>query len=144
MIRMPHRSVTRFFIPLIDVLLLLFCIFLLMPIAREAELETERESAAELAYRVEQLEAELERRMQELKKFEDLRLVQADLEKLKDELDRLRKEARKSVEQKMKFFVLDLGPNGELSYLDGKSAEAKPLAIADEKTAHALIEKHKQ
>lgn len=31
MIVMPRRSVTRFFIPLIDVLILLFCIFLLMP-----------------------------------------------------------------------------------------------------------------
>lgn len=31
MIRPPHRSVTRFFIPMIDVLILLFCIFLLMP-----------------------------------------------------------------------------------------------------------------
>ena len=30
MIKMPHRNVTRFFIPLIDVLILLFCIFLLM------------------------------------------------------------------------------------------------------------------
>jgi len=31
MIRTPKRAVTRFFIPLIDVLILLFCIFLLMP-----------------------------------------------------------------------------------------------------------------
>ena len=31
MIHLPKRSVTRFFIPLIDVLILLFCIFLLMP-----------------------------------------------------------------------------------------------------------------
>ena len=31
MITLPRRSVTRFFIPLIDVLILLFCIFLLMP-----------------------------------------------------------------------------------------------------------------
>ena len=31
MIRHPRRSVTRFFIPLIDVLILLFAIFLLMP-----------------------------------------------------------------------------------------------------------------
>ncbi len=30
MIHMPRRNVTRFFIPLIDVLILLFCIFLLM------------------------------------------------------------------------------------------------------------------
>src|SRR6202011_3261808 len=32
MIELPRRSVTRFFIPLIDVMTLLFCIFLLMPI----------------------------------------------------------------------------------------------------------------
>lgn len=31
MIELPKRSVTRFFVPLIDVLILLFCIFLLMP-----------------------------------------------------------------------------------------------------------------
>ena len=31
MITLPRRSVTRFFIPMIDVLTLLFCIFLLMP-----------------------------------------------------------------------------------------------------------------
>lgn len=31
MITPPRRSVTRFFIPLIDVLILLFCMFLLMP-----------------------------------------------------------------------------------------------------------------
>src|SRR3954467_9861176 len=37
MIRPPQRSVTRFFIPLIDVLILLFCIFLLMPYVKQAE-----------------------------------------------------------------------------------------------------------
>lgn len=31
MIERPKRSITRFFIPLIDVLILMFCIFLLMP-----------------------------------------------------------------------------------------------------------------
>ena len=36
MIHMPHRSVTRFFIPLIDVLLLMFGIFLLMPMVKPA------------------------------------------------------------------------------------------------------------
>src|SRR5262249_43841786 len=34
MIQFPRRSVTRFFIPLIDVLTLLFCIFLLMPMIK--------------------------------------------------------------------------------------------------------------
>ena len=34
MLQMPRRSVTRFFIPLIDVLTLLFCVFLIMPLVR--------------------------------------------------------------------------------------------------------------
>ena len=37
MIRPPQRSITRFFIPLIDVLILLFCIFLLMPFVSNPE-----------------------------------------------------------------------------------------------------------
>ena len=35
MIEMPHRSITRFFVPMIDVLTLLFCIYLLMPIVQD-------------------------------------------------------------------------------------------------------------
>ncbi|MBX7103225.1 MAG: hypothetical protein K1X57_04045 [Gemmataceae bacterium] len=37
MIPTPRRSVTRFFIPMIDVLTLLFCIFLLMPYVQPGE-----------------------------------------------------------------------------------------------------------
>jgi hypothetical protein len=41
MITPPRRSVTRFFIPMIDVLILLFCIFLLMPfVSAPAQPET--------------------------------------------------------------------------------------------------------
>jgi hypothetical protein len=36
MLKMPHRSVTRFFIPLIDVLTLLFAAFLVMPLVHES------------------------------------------------------------------------------------------------------------
>lgn len=142
MIHMPHRSVTRFFIPLIDVLLLLFCIFLLMPIARERELESQQDSAGDLADRLELLERELERKTLELQRFEDLRLVQAELEKIKEEIDRLRKEARKPVAQKISVYVLGIGPKGELSYYDWK--DQKPVPVTDEKSAHDLIAKHEQ
>jgi len=40
MIQLPKRSVTRFFIPMIDVLILLFCIFLLLPFASQDARET--------------------------------------------------------------------------------------------------------
>ena len=46
MIEMPQRSVTRFFIPLIDVLTLLFCIYLLMPVV-EGTGEPAKDSAAD-------------------------------------------------------------------------------------------------
>jgi len=37
MIERPKRAITRFFIPLIDVLILMFCIFLLMPFTTGTE-----------------------------------------------------------------------------------------------------------
>ena len=63
MIAMPKRSVTRFFIPLIDVLLLLFCIFLLMPLANEEDLKKSQESSQNLTEDVESLERELQARL---------------------------------------------------------------------------------
>lgn len=65
MIVPPKRSVTRFFIPLIDVLTLLFCIFLLMPYVKPEEggaAETPVASDAEaLAREVEQLRRDRDR-----------------------------------------------------------------------------------
>ena len=40
MIVLPRRSVTRFFIPMIDVLILLFCAFLLMPFSNRTDAGT--------------------------------------------------------------------------------------------------------
>ena len=66
MIRMPHRSVTRFFIPLIDVMILLFCIFLLMPVFKEAqrggaETPSPTEEVADLRSDKDRLERERQR-----------------------------------------------------------------------------------
>ena len=46
MITMPSRSVTLFFIPLIDVLTVLFCIFLLMPVFNQAAREEDQTAPA--------------------------------------------------------------------------------------------------
>lgn len=65
MIQLPKRSVTRFFIPLIDVLILLFCIFLLLPFARQDALDQgnggsnrEREDPVTLKNRLEKIDRE--------------------------------------------------------------------------------------
>jgi hypothetical protein len=46
-IQLPRRSVTRFFIPLIDVLTLLFCIFLLMPLIKATDEDANAAEAPE-------------------------------------------------------------------------------------------------
>jgi hypothetical protein len=74
-IRTPRRAVTRFFIPLIDVLILLFCIFLLMPFVSRPDAEdvagdlTQTSTAAsdEIA-RLRQELADAKRRIEVLKK----------------------------------------------------------------------------
>src|SRR5437762_12655451 len=86
MIAMPRRSVTRFFIPLIDVLLLLFCAFLLMPMVNQEELDKKTESAADLSETILSLEKELDRRNQDLAKFEELRPGLAELAVLRQEV----------------------------------------------------------
>ena len=65
MLEMPCRSVTRFFIPLIDVLILLFCIFLMMPaVKRTAEAEVGATAPSQ------EKQAELERREQAVQQKE--------------------------------------------------------------------------
>ena len=59
MIRLPQRSVTRFFIPMIDVLTLLFCIYLLMPIVDNAD-DGESEGDDPDVFEVFEEEAEVE------------------------------------------------------------------------------------
>src|SRR4051794_8871495 len=99
MIELPRRSVTRFFIPMIDVLILLFCIYLLMPMVGGRE---SPEAAAE------------RRRMEDrLRLLEKERQLQGkDAEALPDELRRkleeLRKLKAKELQQRLAVRVLQI------------------------------------
>jgi hypothetical protein len=142
MIAMPRRSVTRFFIPLIDVLLLLFCVFLLLPMMNEEELAKNAESASELTETATALEKELERRGAELASFEDLRPQLLELAALRAEVERLRKERRQTA-QRMVFKILDIDrEDGSLSYFEASRPSAARMRITDEKAAHELIKQH--
>jgi hypothetical protein len=116
MIRMPRRSVTRFFIPLIDVLILLFCIFLLMPIVEEG---AEGPGRAKLtAGEAEQLRAEIERQRQHIAELERTRPSNRTRE-LEEELARLRREASRSVTERLVIRTFQIDPKtGELVYYD--------------------------
>jgi hypothetical protein len=66
-IQMPHRAVTRFFVPLIDVLILLFCIFLLLPFVSKTDgtENGEGQGEADLKAKLEMAEAQVKALMAE-------------------------------------------------------------------------------
>jgi hypothetical protein len=121
MIQLPKRSVTRFFIPLIDVLTLLFCIFLVMPLARDPE---DPDPAAE--ERLRSLEQEVQ----------ELRQRQSDVpEHLRAELEELRKEKSKALQKRLAVRVLEIdGETGRLFYRDPDRVD-----VPDEDAAHKKI-----
>ena len=125
MIQLPRRSVTRFFIPLIDVLTLLFCIFLVLPLAKEPG-----DTSADVAT----LEEQLRQKEQEV---EQLRQAGRDLPReLRDEIEKLRQEKGKALQKRLAVRVLEIDADtGKLYYRDPQR-----IAIPDEAAAHALIE----
>jgi biopolymer transport protein ExbD len=149
MIHMPHRSVTRFFIPLIDVLLLLFSIFLIMPALSE-EKGSEGETRAtmtpeEMADTIESLQRELNRKAEELQKYVNLQQPLQEIEKMREELERLRKEKEQAAKRSTFVRVLDIdGKTGKLSFFDPANLDNPVLPIPNEKAAKALIERHKK
>ena len=85
MIHMPRRSVTRFFIPLIDVMILLFCIFLLLPVFKENHPENPdaglKQKLKESEGEVRKLRALLESRGVDLRPFNEryaIRVLEID------------------------------------------------------------------
>src|SRR5262245_36174832 len=108
MVEMPQRSVTRFFIPLIDVLTLLFCIYLLMPIVKapvEAESEEERRAREE---RYQRLEADLAAKGG---------VGEQVAQNLREEIERLRKEKIEALRNRLAVRVLEIdGETGKLYY----------------------------
>jgi hypothetical protein len=143
MLKMPHRNVTRFFIPLIDVLILLFCIFLLMDFSseekyREQSVDVELQTASAKG-----IEEELTRRNKELQKFEELRPQLTEMDKMREELERLRGATQQNLQDRAFFRIIDIdGKDGSISFYDENNAEQPIVKIPDARAARALIEKH--
>jgi hypothetical protein len=131
MIELPRRSVTRFFIPLIDVLTLLFCIFLLMPYVKRGDGDDGRTaSASERGERGESKTAadanpaELARRLEELRR----------------ELEKLRAARGQVLQERLVLHVLEIDPaDGKLYYRDPQRVE-----IASAADASALIARQRE
>jgi regulator of replication initiation timing len=152
---MPRRSITRFFIPLIDVLILLFCIFLLLEYNSESKSDEKFDQQtvqAEIAgIKSKALEEALANSGKELQKLEDLR---PELDKvgdlreenriLKAENERLRGK-RKKLEDIFLVHRIDVDVvKGSISWLDETNAADPVLKIEDAETARKLIGRHRK
>ncbi len=105
----PRRSVTRFFIPLIDVLMLLFGIFILMPfVSGPAPTESETETKAPP-------KAPLPENVQELQK---------ELSETRARIARMEKAAQERITDRLSVRVLQIDPkDGTLYYYDPNRRE---------------------
>src|SRR5205807_6608680 len=100
MIKMPHRNVTRFFIPLIDVLILLFCIFLLMEFNSESKFDQQSVDVELQSASAKGMEEALTRSNKDLQKFEELRPQLLEMDKMREELDKLRGATRQNLQDR--------------------------------------------
>lgn len=145
MIHMPHRSVTRFFVPLIDVLLLLFCIFLLMPFASDDESEKKLEEAGKIKEDIIAISSEMERQNSDQASFEEARIAMKDVaefQRMKEQLDKLKKQVSENPQQRYNFFIIDIErKDGKLSYVDSSGMRRQ---IKDAQDAKNLIASNKK
>jgi hypothetical protein len=112
MIQLPRRSVTRFFIPLIDVLTLLFCIFLILPMIKGGTQPGDAASATASAP-VGQPPAVNPVPESVL----DEQASRDRLRRERDELDQLRKAKIDTLQNRLFIRVLEIDPdNGHLVY----------------------------
>ena len=129
MIRLPERSVTRFFIPLIDVLLLLFCIYLLMPLAQGTEDDGSELSLPDL-------------KEQRRKEQRDLARVRKDLETTGRQLTELQQDRNQLLHQRLAIKVLEIDARtGKLFSFDDRGNR---LNIQNRDDADKLIQRHRQ
>jgi len=140
MIYLPRRSVTRFFIPLIDVLLLLFCIFLLMPLVSEESADAERKKGAyeDQTEELQRLRAQVKRQKEELARLRHLRDPAAEIERLREQLKQLTQKQMQNLQQNARILDID-GKTGKIGFFDHEARKRIPMD--SEKAAHELIQR---
>jgi hypothetical protein len=127
-IQLPRRAVTRFFVPLIDVLILLFCMFLLLPFVSRTE-------DAPLSPDTPTDPATLQKRLKETE----------DRLKIKDEEVRRLMAERAKAGERTAVRVLEIdGDSGELSYFSGDGPAGERVKLANAAQAQLFIDRTKQ
>ena len=127
MIHLPERAVTRFFVPLIDVLILLFCIFLLLPFVSGPDGKSTDGPPVDVPA--------LQRKLKEAE--DQLKIREEEVRRLMDE--------RAKIADRTAVRVLEIDPtSGDLFYLSEDGPETKPVKVTSEAQAKRLIERTRQ
>ena len=145
MIKMPHRNVTRFFIPLIDVLILLFCIFLLMDFNAESKADLQLEAVENQSDDILLLELNQRRIIKENQKFAELRPKLEKVAELEKRIAELEKANQQNLQERSFFRIIDIdSKDGTISFYDETRPDNPVIKLPDEKAVQVLIERHKQ
>jgi hypothetical protein len=129
-IELPKRSVTRFFIPLIDVLILLFCIYLIMPIIKGPTDSlvggpAEGAAAGPVSERERQELGQLRKKVRELE--HETRLTETE----RRDLEHLKEEKQQPLERRLAIRVLEIdAASGKLFYYDPERVEIPSEVVA--------------
>jgi hypothetical protein len=136
MIQIPRRSVTRFFIPLIDVLTLLFCIFLLMPLIRPVgPAETGEQDLPNSPTRERAVDARLPK-ADSVKDNVDAEQVR----KLQTELEILQKQKIDTLQRRLLIHVLEIDADSGKLFVN---EAGERLEIANQAKALRVIARHR-
>jgi hypothetical protein len=135
MIQLPRRSVTRFFIPLIDVLTLLFCIFLLLPLIKSTGDGASAQDQPAVDGKDAHAGPKDMKRAREAERAEQDRLKAA-----RQELADIRKEKMEALQQRLFIRVLEIDADtGRLFYQEGDQR----TEIRNQSDALKLISRHR-
>ena len=136
MIQLPKRSVTRFFIPLIDVLTLRFCIFLLMPKVKSgSEAGTANPEPAITPFTAEE--------RQELEQLRQEKRAWTEWNRLQEELKLLSAKVREALEHGMFLRVQEIGDEGKLFFYDPGREKDRRVEISKDNVG-AFLETQKR
>jgi hypothetical protein len=151
MIEMPRRSITRFFIPLIDVLTVMFSVFLLMPLVGGADESPESDRPAVGLGRVPSDPRQLARDYDELRRLREEHRSRRDVEDLEkkkkalgEQVQALRERKIDDLQKQLSVRVLEIGEEGNLHYYDPKRDKDRRIRITAENVADFIATQQRQ
>ena len=149
MIELPKRSVTRFFIPLIDVLTLMFCIFLLMPVVKPVQEESGETSsagakAAPDPQRWARDRQELEMLRKERSQQQELKNFEQERASLQEQLEDLRNKKVEALQKRLAVRVLEIGSDGRLFAYDSLRDKDRQIEITRDNVKQFVTDQQRQ